>query len=106
MKLLLVIAAVLALSAAAPQTNYKDAVILEQSNDNVGFGPWSWNYRTSDGKTHQESGTINNVGTENEAIAVRGSYSWVAPSGETYTITYVADENGFQPQGAHIPGRK
>lgn len=58
---------------------------------------------TSDGKTHQEEGQLKNVGSEDEAIVVRGSYSFVAGDGQTYTVNYVADENGFQPEGAHLP---
>ncbi|XP_067000852.1 endocuticle structural protein SgAbd-6 [Anabrus simplex] len=108
MKLLLVIAAVIALSAAAPQgANPRDATIVEQTNDNIGVGPWNWSFRTSDGTARQESGTINNAGTENEAIAVRGSITWITPDGQTHTLNYVADENGFQPEGSDIPaGRK
>ncbi|EDV95669.1 larval cuticle protein 65Ag1 [Drosophila grimshawi] len=58
---------------------------------------------TSDGKTHQEEGQLKNLGTEREAIAVRGFYTYVGDDGQTYTLNYVADENGFQPEGAHLP---
>lgn len=53
--------------------------------------------------TREEEAELKNVGAENESIAVRGSVSWVAPDGQTYTLNYVADENGFQPQGDHLP---
>lgn len=60
-------------------------------------------FETSDGISRQEEAELKNAGTENEAISVRGSYSWVAPDGQTYTINFIADENGYQPEGAHLP---
>ena len=42
------------------------------------------------------------IGEEAGATA-RGSYSYTDPEGKVITVTYVADENGFQPQGAHLP---
>lgn len=58
---------------------------------------------TSDGQSRQEQGQLQNAGSENEAIAVRGQFSYIGDDGVTYTVTYIADENGFQPQGAHLP---
>lgn len=62
-----------------------------------------FSFETSDGISQQEQGQLVNQGSENEAISVRGSYSYTGPDGVVYTVTYIADENGFQPQGAHIP---
>lgn len=31
------------------------------------------------------------------------SYSYYSPEGELISVTYTADENGFQPQGDHLP---
>lgn len=32
-----------------------------------------------------------------------GSFSYTGPDGVQYSITYTADEEGFHPQGAHLP---
>lgn len=34
---------------------------------------------------------------------VRGSYSYIGPDGQTYTVNYVADRNGYRAYGAHLP---
>lgn len=75
--------------------------ILPNFVNNFIFVPSS--YETSDGQSRDEEAQLKNIGTEQEAISVRGSYSFVAPDGQTYTVNFVADENGFQPEGAHIP---
>lgn len=33
----------------------------------------------------------------------QGASSYVSPEGVPIQLTYTADENGFHPQGAHIP---
>ena len=53
--------------------------------------------------SRQEQAELKNVGTENEALVVRGTISWTAPDGVVYTLNYVADENGFRPEGEHLP---
>lgn len=62
-----------------------------------------YSFGTSNGINREESAVVNNLGSDAESIAIRGSYSYVADDGQTYSVRFVADENGFQPEGAHLP---
>ncbi|XP_017102552.2 larval cuticle protein 65Ag1 [Drosophila bipectinata] len=99
MKFLIVFVALFALAVAAPTD---EAQILRLESD-VGPENFKYNWETSDGQAAQAAGQLKNIGSENEAISVTGSYRFVADDGVTYEVTYIADENGFQPQGAHLP---
>ncbi|CAH0727795.1 unnamed protein product, partial [Brenthis ino] len=102
MKLFLVL--VFAAAASAAPQNYQDVQILRYDVNNSGLDSYNFAWELSDGSKHEEQGQLKNQGTENEAISVQGQYSWVAPDGVTYTVTYIADENGFQPQIQQGPG--
>lgn len=67
------------------------------------FASFPDSYETSDGIARQESAELKNAGTDHASLAVHGTIQWVAPDGQQYTVNYVADENGFQPQGVHLP---
>lgn len=60
-------------------------------------------YETSDGVSRSEQGELKTIDAETQALSVRGTITWVAPDGETYTLNYIADENGYQPEGLHLP---
>uniref|UniRef100_A0A2H1WSQ4 SFRICE_036472 n=1 Tax=Spodoptera frugiperda TaxID=7108 RepID=A0A2H1WSQ4_SPOFR len=100
---LLVLCAFVAVVAAAPQ-NVQDVQILRYDLNNDGLGAYNYAFDQSDGTGHNEDGEIRNAGSEDEFVAVRGSYSWVGPDGVKYTVNYVADENGFQPTIEQGPG--
>lgn len=43
------------------------------------------------------------VGTDDEAIQVRGSFTYTGSDNVVYTVTYTAGKEGFVPSGDHIP---
>ncbi|CAH0553726.1 unnamed protein product [Brassicogethes aeneus] len=77
--------------------------ILRFNNENNGNGQYNYDFETENHIQQQESGNLKNAGSEAETIEAQGSFTFTAPDGQTFSIQYVADENGFQPQGAHIP---
>lgn len=51
----------------------------------------------------EESGYVKNRGSQNEAETVQGSFSYTSPEGQPISLRYIADENGFRAEGAHLP---
>lgn len=58
-----------------------------------------FSYQTDNKISFNEVGRLKNADTEE----VRGSYSYTSPEGQTITVNYIADENGFRPTGDHLP---
>merc|ERR1712191_893 len=104
MKSMILIAVFLAVAAAAPQES-KPILILKQSqNHDTEKQVYSFSYETENGISVSESGVQKQIGAKaDEAGTVsQGKYSY-PEEGKTYTVTWVADENGFQATGDHLP---
>ncbi|XP_058459897.1 cuticle protein CP14.6-like [Malaya genurostris] len=80
---------------ATAQNPDAEAQILAQESVINPDGSYQYKYETSNGISAQESG----IGGQSAS----GSYSFTGQDGVQYSVTYTADENGFQPQGAHLP---
>ncbi|CAH1983142.1 unnamed protein product [Acanthoscelides obtectus] len=86
-------------------TSEEPIPIVRYENEGVNpDGSYQWNYETGNNIIAQEQGQLKNAGNaENEAMEVTGSYEYVADDGTKIQVTYIANENGFQPQGDHLP---
>ncbi|XP_033149319.1 larval cuticle protein 65Ag1 [Drosophila busckii] len=101
MKFLIVFVALFALAVAGP-TSHGEAQIVKLDSD-VQPDHHIIYSELNDGTLIVSNGQLKNAGTEHESYEHHGSYSYVGDDGQTYTVTYTADENGFQPSGAHLP---
>uniref|UniRef100_A0ABD2WP36 Uncharacterized protein n=1 Tax=Trichogramma kaykai TaxID=54128 RepID=A0ABD2WP36_9HYME len=112
-----VFVALFAVALAAPQLNNqyqsnvhpsdKDAVVVKENHhENIGVGNYGYSFELSNGHGRQEQAEFVAPRSADEEgfYRVTGSFSYVDPAtGQSYTVNYVADENGFQPTGAHLP---
>lgn len=78
---------------AGPDAN---AQILKLNSEVTADG-FSYEYETSNGIRADAKGVATN------GVQSQGSFAYKGDDGQDYSITYTADENGFQPQGAHLP---
>ncbi|XP_014247075.1 endocuticle structural glycoprotein ABD-4-like [Cimex lectularius] len=102
----LVLLSCLALAYSAPQGPSTEPIPILKYENNVNFdGTYNWEYETGNGIAAKESGFVKNFGQgePNEVQTAQGSFSYTAPDGQVIQLTYTADENGFVPQGAHLP---
>ncbi|XP_075981135.1 uncharacterized protein LOC142979829 [Anticarsia gemmatalis] len=74
----------------------RNAAILRQDNSNDGE-TYSYAYETENGIYAEESGVATN------GVQAQGGYSYTGDDGQVYSVRYTADENGFVPQGDHLP---
>lgn len=105
MKFFIVFAILVAAALAAPVDD-SQTIVLNYKSD-VGTDAYRFNYQTSDGVSRFEEGILKDTNlSKYSAWNVRGSVTWTAKEGEQYTLNYTADENGFQPEGTHLPARQ
>lgn len=85
---------------AAPQSAEPIPIVSQDSQVN-GDGSYSYNFETGNGIKAEEKGDLKKVG-DVDALEVHGQFEYPSENGNIQ-LTYTADENGFQPQGAHLP---
>lgn len=93
-----------AVCVPADLTTQPPVAILSQENENNFDGSFTNNYEAGNGISFAQEGIVKIVpDIEAPVHEVSGSYSYVAPDGTEVKVDYIANENGFQPQGDVLP---
>ncbi|XP_049866293.1 larval cuticle protein LCP-17-like [Pectinophora gossypiella] len=102
----LIIALAVACAHALPDVSHlrseADVPIVRSNFDVNPDGSYQYAYETGNGIAAQAEGVIKNPNSEYPALEVQGQVKYTSPEGEPISLTYVANENGYQPQGSHI----
>ncbi|KAJ8926140.1 hypothetical protein NQ314_021522 [Rhamnusium bicolor] len=96
--------AFLAVAHAASLSPNEPIPIISQDQEVNFDGSYRSSFLTGNGIQAEEQGILKNAGNKDaEAEEVHGSVSYTAPDGTPIQLSYIANEDGFQPQGAHLP---
>ncbi|XP_047526936.1 endocuticle structural glycoprotein ABD-4-like [Vanessa atalanta] len=102
MKSIVIVALFVAVAFAAPQAPAEPIPIVRQDSEINGDGSYQYSFETGNGISADEKGEVKKVG-DVDTLAVSGQFQYPSQDGQNIQLTYIADENGFQPQGAHLP---
>lgn len=97
--------AVASAAVVAPASSADAQAETLRSEAVVNPDSFQYAYETSNGIKAQSAGQLKQIGEESGIIA-QGDYSYKAPDGQEVRVSYIADENGYQPTGDHLPQGK
>ncbi|GBP30859.1 Larval cuticle protein LCP-17 [Eumeta japonica] len=66
-------------------------------------GSFQYTYETANGIAAQAEGVVKNANSENAELEVKGAVKYVSPEGVNVAYSYVANGDGYQPQGDLLP---
>ncbi|XP_056644604.1 endocuticle structural glycoprotein ABD-4-like isoform X1 [Diorhabda carinulata] len=91
--------------ADAPTASDAPIAIVKFDNEGVNAdGSYKWSFESANGIKAEEQGSFKPGASDGESIAeVSGQVEYKGDDGNPIHLTYVANENGFQPQGDHLP---
>lgn len=78
------------------QNNDNSAITTKEKNS-LTPDEFAYSFDTSNGLHSDVSGT------SKDGVKSKGTFSYTGDDGKLYMMEYRADENGFQPKGAHLP---
>ncbi|XP_018570532.1 larval cuticle protein LCP-17-like [Anoplophora glabripennis] len=101
---LVVFSAMVAVAFGAYAGDPKLAQIISAQSDSEPDGTFQYSFDTENGISAKEAGAPKSLGgTDPPAVVVNGAYEYTDPEGGKVQVSYVADENGYQPSGNVLP---
>ena len=93
----------MAVAFAAPQLPSEPIPILRQDSNINPDGSFQYSFETGNGINAAANGALRNIGAEEPALQIQGEFSYPSEDGGSIQLSYVADENGYQPRGSALP---
>ncbi|XP_026486355.1 larval cuticle protein LCP-17-like [Vanessa tameamea] len=98
-----IILSLVAVALAAPQGQQEPIPILRQDSDISPDGSFRYAYETGNGIAAEANGALRNIGAEEPALQIQGNFQYPSEDGSPIQLSYIADENGYQPQSSILP---
>ncbi|XP_026320441.1 hornerin-like isoform X2 [Hyposmocoma kahamanoa] len=83
--------------AERPRAALDRAANTLRFENEVGPESYSYAFETDNGITAEENGVATN------GVQAQGGFSYTGDDGQVYSVSYTADEGGYQPKGDHLP---
>ncbi|CAH1368998.1 hypothetical protein MTP99_010484 [Tenebrio molitor] len=75
------------------------AKTIREVNEANPDGSYNYAFETENQIFAEQQGFLKDENTQ----VIQGQYQFTTPEGQVIRLAYVADENGFHPQGEHLP---